>query len=420
MSPALSCGGHVWCRSLMVVAALLGSPVMASAQCVSFGEGEFRTMVEASQKAIDQDDAYKHKQLMVEFVRMLPCLDMQLPKDAWARFLVSESILRYTTEEDWRGALNTALEIWPDVPGVPPFILEEWGPEAPAPPLNDTIPDGTTFFVDGVLVDRAPELTGLHVIQRLVNGEWDSRMVENGTWPRAWFDARVVLDERGNPIDPSAQASGRGETRPRMALGVLVGVGHESQSVEPAGTYLGNGRRTGPVGGLALWGEIPVVSVVGLFADTKLPVQVPSVLSNDEQSRLELDVAPAILADAYGGFAVVLPQFAVHVGGGITQLRVTEGDTSRTFTFPQPRLAVEAISPTADFLVGGGYTPSATHVDLRVTFQASERNGWSWRVGPLFEAANARFVEQKPGLGREASVFRGRAIFLVSVARGRP
>ena len=407
----------MWCRSLVLGCALLASPV-AAAQCVSFDEGEFRTMVESSQKAIDQDDAYKHKQLMVEFVRMLPCLEMQLPKDAWAQFLVSESIVRFTTDQDWRAALDTALEIWPDVPGVPAFILEEWGPKAPGPPRTLDIPEGTTLFVDGVLVEETPELSGLHVIQRLLDGEWESRLVEDGEWPSDWFEALVVLDKDGNPIDPSRD--GPREVGPRAALGVLIGVGHESQVVEPSGTYLGNGRTTGPVGGLAFWGEIPVVSVVGLFADAKLPVQVPSILSGTEQGGLDVDLMPAILADAYGGFAMVLPQFGVHLGGGITQLRVTEGGVPRTFTFPQPRVAVEAFSETADFMLGGGYTPSATHVDLKVTFQASERKGMSWRVGPLFEAANAKFVEEKPGFGREASVFRGRAILLVSVTSGRP
>jgi len=390
----------------------------ASAQCVTFGEGEFRAIVEASQKSIDQDDAYKHKQLMVEFIRMLPCLEIQLPKDAWAQFMVSEAIIRYTTGQDWRGALNTALGIWPDVPDVPAFILDEWGPEAPGAPLNVEIPEGTTLFLDGVLVERPAALKGLHVVQRLRDGAWDSRLVEDGTWPEEWFDKEVQLDKDGNPIVVQTTTEPL-EAGPRAALGILIGVGYESQEVDPSGTYLGNGSRTGPLGGLSFWGEIPVVSVLGFFADAKLPVQIPSIRTEAEQGGFEIDTDPILLPDAYGGFAVVLPQFAVHFGGGITQLRVVEGEQPQTFTFPQPRIAVESVSETADFLVGGGYTPSATHVDIRATFQVGERNGRSWRVGPLFEAANAKFVEEKPGRGRTASVFRGRAVLLVSVTSGR-
>jgi len=407
----------VWCRSLALAAFLFASQG-ASAQCVSFGEGEFRTMVESSQKAIDQDDAYKHKQLMVEFIRNLPCLEMQLPKDAWAQFLVSEAIVRYTTGQDWAAALNTALGIWPDVPGVPAFILEEWGPEAPGPSVKQDIPEGTTLFLDGVLVeDQYPSLRGLHVVQRLRDGEWEAHLIENGSWPPEWFAIDGAVDPDGTS-DPDGVDEPR-ETRPRAALGILIGVGHESQEVDPAGTYLGNGRRTGPVGGLSFWGELPVVSVVGVFADAKIPVQIPSVRSESEQGGFDIDTDPIILPDAYGGLALVLPQFAVHLGGGITQMRVEEGNQPRTFTFPQPRLAVESVSETADFLIGGGYTPSASHVDLKATFQVAQRDGMSWRVGPMFEGASAQFVEEKPGRGRTASVFRGRAILLVSVASGR-
>jgi len=380
-------------------------------------------MVKASETAINQDDAYKHKTLMAEFLRSLPCVETQLPKDAWAQFLVSEAIVRYASEQDWKNALNTALNVWPDVPGVPEFILDEWGPEAPKGPLDTPTPAGTTLFLDGVLVTRPLMLTGLHIVQRLRDGKWDTRLLEDENWPAEWFAKEVELDDDGNPIAaPDPVPDGPVEIKGRAAIGVLVGAGFESQAVDPAGNYLGNAQHTGPLSGLSFWGEIPFASSFGMFADAKVPVQIPSVRTEAEEGGFEISTDPIILPDAYTGFAVILPEFAVHVGGGITQLRVNEGGNPRTFTFPQPRIAIQSVSWKADFMLGGGYTPSATHVDLKATFHVGGNDGMSWRIGPLFEAANAKFVEEKPKVGkaRTASVFRGRAILLVSVTWGRP
>ena len=392
----------------------------AWAQCTSFNEAEFRAMVESSKTAIDQDDGYKHKTLMAEFMRSLPCIKAQLPKDAWAQFLVAEAIVRYTTDQDWDNALNTALGVWPDVPGVPEFILNEWGPKAPNPPMVKPIPAGVTLFLDGVLVDRPLMLSGLHVVQKLQDGQWDTQIVEDKNWPDPWFAEVVPLDDNGDPIaTPEPQPEGPIEVAGRAALGILVGAGFESQSVDPAGNYLGNGQHTGPIAGLSFWGEMPLASVVGVFVDAKLPVQIPSVKTEAEEGGFEVSTDPIILPDVYGGFAVVLPTFAFHLGGGITQLQVSEGGKQRTFTFPQPRIAIESVSSRADFLLGGGFTPSATHVDMKATFHVGGKDGVSWRVGPLLEAANAKFTEEKPGYGRTASVFRGRVILLISVTWGR-
>ncbi len=407
-------------RVALVSLALLLASQAAWAQCTTFDEGEFRNIVDASQKAIDQDDAYKHKQLWAEFLRTLPCLENQLPKDAWAQFLVAESIVRYTTEKNWEGSLDTALGIWPDVPGVPEFILDEWGPKAPKAPLDKPIPDGTTLFLDGVLVDKPLMLMGLHIVQQLKDGEWDSRMIEDENWPDAWFVDEGPTDSDGNPVAPDPVPTTPGDTKGRAAIGILIGGGNESQTVDSSGTYLRSSQRTGPIGGLSFWGEIPIASVVGLFADAKLPVQIPSIITAGAGAGVSFETNPILLPDAYGGFAVILPEFAIHVGGGITQMQIVEGDLSRNFVFPQPRIAFESVSWKADFLLGGGYTPSASHVDVKATFHVGGHDGMSWRVGPLFEAANAKFVEEKPGAGRTASVFRGRAIVLVSVTWGRP
>lgn len=404
-------------RRLALALILLGAPSFARAECPQpLTETAVREMAAASKTAIDGDDALAHMQVFTDMQLQLPCLEGQLPKEPWAEILVSEAIVRYTTDKDWRAALNTALAIWPQVPDIPQFVLDEWSAPPSPRPWVQPIPPGTTLFLDGVLVTRPTHLSGLHVAQRLVDGTWQTVLLRDGEqWPASWFEPVLAAGAASTtPAEPEGP-------KPRSALLFLLGVGNLTQWVDSAGNYLGSGTRTGPIAGLGISGVVPVAGQAGFSFELAAPVQIPSVRTEAMEGGYVVDPTPTILPDAWLGAGAVGRTWSIQLGGGFTSIEVVEGDEPRALWYPQPRLQLEALGDKAELLVGFGGTPSLAHFDFRTAFALSEAKPGkaSPRIGGTIHVANAWFDEAEPGFGRTATVLRARLGLVIAVAWGR-
>jgi hypothetical protein len=321
-------------------------------------EHELRALVERSTAALFDDKPQGHTVVYDEVTQKIPCLDHQLPKDAWAQLSLNEAIVRYVAREDWQPILSRALTIFPELEDVPDYLLAEW--VRPAPPHDSRlpIPPDATLFVDGVLTPRVWELVGEHVVQVWRDGRWSSVLLRPGEpFPEAWLvpKPKEILtvekeDERWVP-------SGRGGVG--LGFGVWVG----NQMVEDIGNYLPDASVIGGNSILGAHGAQPIADHGGIFYDGTLRLVVPSV--RRVAGNPTFDSSPELLPAGYVGPAGIFEHNHVGVGFGGFALQTIEGGLVLTRFFPQPHLSVGSRSGRASFEFGGGLSPSAAHGTLR-------------------------------------------------------
>ena len=117
-----------WIPCSMLLA--LTAPALAAPTCEPFSEEDFRELVARSKAAIGADDVVGHGALYRQLQAQLPCLEVQLPKEPWAEFLVGMAVVEYALGRAWEPPLRTALEVYP-------LVVRDYGPpeirEYPAP-----------------------------------------------------------------------------------------------------------------------------------------------------------------------------------------------------------------------------------------------------------------------------------------------
>jgi len=265
----------------------LSTPALASPECAPFVEQDLRELVARSKAAIDADDVVSHGALFRELQARLPCLEAQVPKEAWAEFLVGMAVVEFALGRSWEPPLRTALGIHPSVtrdygpPEIREYPLPEGGQSGTA-----TLAAGAVYFVDGVVVTTAPSLDGLHVVQRLEGGSWTTEVLLDEPFPAEWIAAPpppVVEPPPAQVVEPRPPGhprSGRGLFATGIVmctLGSLTGGG--TYWIGHGGGIFTKGQADAleviNVAGWTLAGTGLVVGVVGLGASRASPGQPP-------------------------------------------------------------------------------------------------------------------------------------------------
>lgn len=393
-------------------------------------EFDVRQIVRQSNDALFRDDTLGHKRLFGELVEAVPCLDGQLPKDAWAHLLVNEAIVRRVTKEDWQATLGTALAVFPEFPDVPPYLLAEYSPPPPPRTVAGVIPDDATLFVDGVLQQEIPDLEGEHVAQLWRDGRWTSRFLVDEAIPAAWLVPKppvvveVVREEVvWTPAGRGALGAGLGFAIGRQLVEDLPGA--DAEPVGPiAPAFLADNRSYGGLSALASFGVQPIATNASVFWDVAITTMAPTLRTDasiqgdygDSQSQFE--AAPYAMPKLFAGPAALLEELHFGAGAGFVRLRKVEGDVAKLVFYPQPHLVLGVRQSRADFEVGGGLTPSALHASMRGGWLLAPPRPLSWRLGVDVDLAAGWFTEAVTD-GRNASLLQVGVVGRFDAAWGR-
>ncbi|MBT3224139.1 MAG: hypothetical protein HN348_34155, partial [Proteobacteria bacterium] len=194
-----------WCLALVA----LSWSTIGHADCTVFTEAGFRELNQRAYDAIAIDDVVGHGALYREIQQNLPCMNEQLPKDAWAEFLVGLAVVEHAMGRKWADPLSTAIGIHPTVKrdyGAPE-IREFTGMEPKQ--TGKQVPLDAIYFLDGVATTKIPELRGTHVAQRFKEGKWTSRVLFDEQWPGDWIE-----EEEPEP-DPEPTKPGKKPKPPK-------------------------------------------------------------------------------------------------------------------------------------------------------------------------------------------------------------
>jgi hypothetical protein len=374
-----------------------------------FSEFEVRALVDASEGALFNDDLLTHKQLFAEFVRRAPCLNQQLPKDAWAQLLLDEAIVRFTAKGVWQPLLETALQIFPDLE-VPKYLRDQHVRPADQKYGEAPIPEDATLFVDGVLQPRIPLLVGEHVVQVWRDGRWRSVYLDGATpFPAEWLVPKPKEVIEVEKVDGAWVPVGRG------AVGVGFGVLVTNQFVEGEGTYLPDARLIGGSTVVSSHGFQPVSGTPGVFWDGSLRIVVPSVRRLGGTPTF--DTSPDLLPIGYFGPALVLENSAFGLGGGAFVLQKVEGGVVYPGVYPQVHVTAEGRSGRGTFELGGGFSPSAAHGSMRGGWVLTDVEPLSVQFGFDTNLDVVWFTEAPPG-ERGASVLQLGGLARIDVVWG--
>lgn len=406
-----------------IVGALGPSAAWGQECAQAFEEPVLRAMVKGSTDALSNDDPLGHKKMYNQFVAMVPCLRSQLPKDAWARLLINDAIVRKATQDpDWMAPLSTAMAIFPDLDAVPGYIARDFAPSLPPPPRPEPIPEDATLFVDGVLQQSVPILSGEHILQLWRDGAWQSLHVVDQQVPSAWLVAR--------PREVVQVEADTGEWVPegRGILGVSFGLAVVSQLVEDPlqlpgepepWTFLADAQQFAPLIGIASAGAQPIASTGGIFWDVSVPLAIPKIYTQASGGGFAVDSTASALPVIMGGAAAVLEGLHFGFGGGAVQVLKLEGDDILGVWLPQPHVSLGLWADRSDFTVGGGATNTAAHGLVRGGWALGPTdNPISWRAGFDAHAGIGWFFEAPPGQ-RQASVIQIQAAARLDMAWGR-
>ena len=370
----------------------LAMALPAQAACTTFTAADVRRLADVSAAALLRDDATAHRKAWLDLREGFPCLAEQLPADAWMSLLISEAVVANALGEDWLVPLDTASSIQSDLPGLPQFLADQytavrrWGPL----PRAAVVPGGT-LFVDGTMVTAPPKLTGIHLVQLFHNGRWiNAWLTGDEGIPASWLASTVPV------AAPAPRTPGRGDAN------LAAGVGGQLQFVSDPGTWFGNARQSGFQFGLTSAGAQGLPSGHGFCIawDVRAAMQTPSVVIT---AAGEQGYAPGPLAfpDAYASLGYIRPGFAITGGGGITRAQVTAGDVATRYWYPQPHLQLDVWGDRADFGLGVGATPSATHLRIRGGGISASQPNVALRFGVDANAVLA-FFDETAGSGRSA------------------
>jgi hypothetical protein len=359
--------------------------------CDPLSADGFQEIVNSANAAIDGDDLVAHARHYAALRKQIPCLEVAVPIEPWAEFLIGLAIVERATGHDWESHLATALTIFPDVGrSKAPAAIRDFAPGDPSTDGEALLTDGD-FYLDGQKIDHASELRGIHIVQRVTKGAWQSRLLQDASYPDEWMAPSAGVEQVA-----AADSGGRSV---QFAIAGLGGLGGSGQSVDNPG-FLPTIAATGAVAGIASWGAVPLGSM-GLGWDVAAPLQLGAAMGTDLFGGLEL-----------GG------NFRAHVGGGITTVAPTLGDDARVVVLPAPHVGVVSTMPAGalnlDLAVGGGWTPAATHFRARSAILGGGKTAWLFGLEGAW--TGAAFVDS---LGRGVGVSRWRAGVVAGAVIGR-
>jgi len=354
--------------------------------CLGFDVTGLRALVDKATAAVDRDDIAGHRAAFAEFEEKAPCLEVQVPSDIWADMLALEAIVRYHSREVWEPLISTAKRIRPGVE-VPELLLSQW--KAPPATLGDKLPMDAVIFIDGQFSRRVPNMQGIHIVQRVVAGEWETLFLRDRPPPSDWM--------------LSADGGARREKFRATSFGAAVaggGYGSSGQTIDQAGNWLGDRTRASAVIDVASFGAQPIVGRLGIAWDVGLPVQLPTPYG-EAVAGLSVDFG------AVTGFAM----------GGVSALTVEVGGETRRLWAPHPQLGARWNSERGDLGVGAGWVPWLLTVNVKGGYTLADLGAIGLRVGSDVSMFRTTIEESPPG-GRRGTAGRWRAIGHVGIVWG--
>lgn len=375
---------------------------LAQDECFqSFTEFDVRALLAQSNAATYNDDTVAHKRLFDEFVSRVPCLEAQLPKDAWAQMLVNEAVYRKVTGAAFDDILGTALEIYPEIPDVPEILMDEYAPPPPVRFHAQPIPEDATLFVDGVLQPKVPVIEGEHVLQLWRDGKWTNLFVEDQQVPPDWLVPKpekirevVLVEEVWEPAGRGVVGAGLGFTLGRQMIEDPPGAPPPASGTDE---FLADNRTVGVLSSIGSFGVQPIASSAGLLWDVLVTFQAPTLRSETAveggPTRSKFEEGLALMPSAWFGPAAILEHLHVGAGAGFSRLAKVEGDERSLPFYPQPHLALGVRSTRADLEISGGLTPAALHAGMRGGWLLSDPRALSWRLGFEANVGTAWFSE---------------------------
>jgi hypothetical protein len=216
-------------RVLLASALLL--PTQALGACTDILQADLKPYFDRSSEAIGNDDLIGHGTTVRELKEALPCLNDQLEAPPWAAFLVELSIVKFSTGQEWQTALDTAYRIDSNlhIDYGPPDI-RQYLPKRSTSEMR-AVADNGSYFLDGLPLNEAGKLEGLHIAQRFADESWETRVLENAPFPEEWLAPKPAAIE--------AAAPSSGTTKKKKVSGLLI-----------AG---GTMAAVGSAGGIASW-----------------------------------------------------------------------------------------------------------------------------------------------------------------------
>lgn len=202
---------------LLLFSALL-FPTQAFSACTYTGQTDLKQFLDHSSEAIERDDLIDHGATVRNIKEALPCLNGQLQAVDWASFLVGLSTVEFATGGEWRSLLNTAYRIDPNLHidyGAPEF--RQHLPKKSVSEMRTVAANGR-YFLDGIPLTEVGKLNGLHIGQRSMDGDWETRVLENDPFPEEWLAPK--------PVATPSSAEAAVETKPqKKGVGLLIAGG---------------------------------------------------------------------------------------------------------------------------------------------------------------------------------------------------
>jgi len=261
-------------RALTVASLLASASSVAAAQdCEPLTKSDLSTLIQDSQRAIDEVNVQRHEEIVRGIESRISCLNFAPAPEQWAEFLVGVSVVRFAAGGQWQAPLTTALRIHPeaDLRVGPSHPIASWPPPPPTDTETIPVPDGVRIYIDGELTTQVASLEGLHLVQRRDGSGWTSWLIPRDELPSDWMaipelavpsrprarairkwgtvGAVSVLSLGGASLIASTQARRR-LTDPTTPLGDLAGLQRQTNTTVGVGATL---TTVGLLGGTLIW-----------------------------------------------------------------------------------------------------------------------------------------------------------------------
>ena len=337
-----------------------------------------------------------HVRNQPSLARFRPCLEGPVPIDAWSDFLVGFAVVEYAMGREWEHALDTVLRVKPTVSrSYGPVEVRNYASGVEFEPAEArALPTDATFYLDGVQITREPDLGKIHIVQRELAGVWTTFVLLGETFPDEWRAPEEVVPEEVQRARVRASV---------FAMGGFA-TGGQSLSAGSADELIPELTAGNGLVAIGSFGDYHPMGPVGGFWDLSGPMELGN----------------GVGIEAYVGPAVDLGPVTLNAGAGMTSVRVTDVNSTRTAILPQPHLGARYILGLSDSLdldasLGGGWAPSGWHGKLHAGVRGGGMIGWN--AGLDASANNGYFVEATGD--RRASVSAIRLGLRAGVAFGR-
>jgi len=144
----------------------LAGPASAE-DCEALDAARLQELVAESRDALFSEDLERFDAVGLTLAVDVPCMDDVVSAETWADYLVTLSILAYSTKGDWQSPLESALRADPAVDRVvgEGHQVRSWTPPQIADDVSGRTPTGIDVYLDGRLVRYLTVLRGPHLIQ---------------------------------------------------------------------------------------------------------------------------------------------------------------------------------------------------------------------------------------------------------------